>query len=410
MDLRRFRAPATDDASDPVLLEAVRREIGRDGAMTFARFMEIALYDPGRGYYRGAAPRPGRAGDFLTSPEAHPIFGRALAKLAAAVHAALGSPDELVIREHGAGTGALAEPLVTTLLEASGAGGPAARAIRYVVDEIEPARAEAVRSRLASVGTGTAGRVQVVVDDGRPIDGLAIANEVLDALPTHRVVQRGDELREVFVGMDSADALVDVEGRPSTDALAARIAREGIELRDGQRAEIALAVDGWVARAAAGLGNGVLLLIDYGHPAPDLYDPRRRPDGTLATYQRHLVGSEPYRAVGRQDITAHVDLTAVRAAASAAGLAPLGTTTQGPFLAALGAGDLLVAEQSRPGATLQGYLEARSAVVRMIDPAAMGSFRVVAFGAGSLRTAELPGFPPMAAPSGSPGVPSGRRP
>ena len=119
-------------------------------------------------------------------------------------------------------------------------------------------------------------------------------------------------------------AFVDVEADPSTPALAARLADEGVTLADGQRAEICLAVDGWVAAAAAGVGRGVLLLIDYGYPAAELYDPVRRRDGTLRAYLRHRVHDDPYLHVGRQDLTAHVDLTAVERAARAAGLGHLG--------------------------------------------------------------------------------------
>lgn len=384
MDLRRVAVPDQDVASDPALVAAIQAEIRASGPMTFARFMEIALYDEARGYYRGSAAKPGRGGDFLTAPEASPIFGRSIAAFARAVHRAIGTPETLEIREHGAGTGALAAPLVEAVLAA--ADGP--RRIRYRVAEVEPARVEAVRR---AVGDGA--RVEVVADEGEPIDGLAIANEVLDSLPTHRVVIRDGALREVFVGLDDAGAFVDLEGAPSTPDLAARLADEGVELADGQRAEICLALDAWIGQAAAGLRTGVLLLIDYGHPAAELYDPRRRAAGTLATYLGHRVGEDPYRAIGRQDLTAHVDVRAVERAATAAGLEHLGTTTQAPFLSGLGAGELLVAEQTRPGASLQAYLETRSALVRMIDPAAMGGFRVMVFGRGVAPGATVPGLP-----------------
>ncbi|HET9614616.1 MAG TPA: SAM-dependent methyltransferase, partial [Candidatus Limnocylindrales bacterium] len=374
------------------LLEAIRSEIRRDGPMKFARFMELALYDPDHVYYRSADARPGRQGDFLTAPEAHPLFGRALSRVAAAIHDALGSPGDLTIREHGAGTGALAEPLVAALVGPSPDVVRPPRLIRYLVDEIEPSRVDAVRERLALVAATAGVTIDVARDDRRPIDGLAIANEVVDALPVHRVIQRGVALREILVGIDPAGALVEVEAPPSTPALATRLSEEAIVLRDGQVAEICLAVDGWVERAAAGLRDGVLLLIDYGYPAAELYDGTRRAAGTLVTYQGHRAGADPFRAIGRQDLTAHVDITAVEAAAARSGLVELGVTTQGRFLAALGIGDLLVAEQTRPGATLQSYLEARSAVVRMIDPAATGRFRVLAFGAGRLARLALPGF------------------
>ena len=401
MELRPAGPPARDETSDPELLTAIRSEIAEVGPMTFARFMEIALYDPARGYYRGPVARPGRAGDFLTAPEASPIFGRTLARLALAVHAAIGAPDAFAIREHGAGTGALAAPLVGALLGARH--GP--RTIRYLVDEIEPARVAAVReavdAELATAARDTSlrgaaapavGRVAVESDDGRPIVGFVVANEVLDALPTHRVVGRGGAMREVLVDVGPDGSLVDREAEPTTPALANRLAADGVALADGQRAEICLALDGWVERAAAGLGRGALLLIDYGHAAEELYDPRRCAAGTLATYLGHRVGEDPYRAVGRQDITAHVDFSAVERAAAAAGLVPLGVTTQAELLDRLGAGELLVAEQTAAGADLQSYLATRSALVRMIDPAAMGRFRVLAFGRGLAPDTVLPGF------------------
>ena len=360
--------------SDPALVAKIRAEIERDGPVTFARFMSLALYDPEGGYYRSAAARPGRHGDFLTAPEAHPIFGRAIARHAADVWAALGHPDEFTIREFGAGSGALAQPLLKRLAAETP---DLATIVHYRAVEVEPRRHDELRARLAAAGLGD----RLEDDDGGPIVGLVIANEVLDALQTHRVIQRGDQLREVRVGWANG-AFMDVEGEPEDPALRQRLAREGIELADGQRAEVCLAIDEWMDAAAAGLERGLLLLIDYGHAASDLYDPRRRPEGTLAAYLRQQVHDDPYRAVGRQDLTAHVDVTAVEAAADRNGLSHVATTTQSQFLAGLGAGDLLVELQTGPDASLEAYLEARSALVRMIDPAAMGGFRVMAFGRG----------------------------
>jgi SAM-dependent MidA family methyltransferase len=370
--LRRVPPPDLESvAGDAVLVARIRDEIGR-GPITFARFMELALYEPELGYYRAAATRPGRHGDFLTAPEAHPIFGRAIARHVEDVWQALGRPDPFTIREHGAGSGGLAAAILAGLGEDEPA---LAASVRYRPVEIEPRRIDEIQAGLAAAGLGD----RLEADDGVPIDGVVIANEVLDALPTHRVVQRGRSLAEVLVGWEEG-WFVDVEAEPTTVALAARLAAEGIELADGQRAEICLALDDWVVEASAGLANGSLLLIDYGYPASELYDPARRPAGTLAAYLRQRAHDDPYRAVGRQDLTAHVDVTAVERAASAAGLDHLGTTTQGRFLAGLGAGNLLVALQTGPAASLQAYLEARAALVRMIDPSAMGRFRVMVFG------------------------------
>jgi SAM-dependent MidA family methyltransferase len=160
-------------------------------------------------------------------------------------------------------------------------------------------------------------------------------------------------------------------------------------LREGQVAEICLAVEGWVRSAAAGLERGLLLLIDYGHPAATLYDAVRRPRGTLLAYQHHRIADDPFQSVGRQDLTAHVDITAVAAAAARAGLETVGITTQSELLVSLGAGDLLAALQEEAGSTLERYLEARSALMRMLDPAAMGRFRVMLFGRGMPVDARL---------------------
>ncbi len=225
-----------------------------------------------------------------------------------------------------------------------------------------------------------------------PIEGIVIANELLDALPVHRVRQRGTTLREIAVGLDEDEAFVDVEIEPSTPALMRRLSTEGIELVDGQTAEICLDLDAWVADAAAGLARGLLVLIDYGMPATELYDPVRRRDGTLRAYVRHQVHDDPYRSVGRQDLTAHVDVSAVERAAGAAGLDTIGITTQAEALIGLGIETRLRAIQEDPATSMDDYLLVRSALMRLLDPAAMGKFRVMAFGRGFPADPVPPAF------------------
>jgi SAM-dependent MidA family methyltransferase len=223
-----------------------------------------------------------------------------------------------------------------------------------------------------------------------PVIGVVLANEVLDALPVHRVVGRDGTLRELYV--DWADErFLEREGEPSTRRLAERLRAEGIRLADGQRAEISLALEGWIADAAAEVDRGMLLLIDYGYEAGELYS-QRRMAGSLLAYVRHRAHDDPFRNVGRQDLTAHVDLTAVQRAATAAGLEPLGITTQAEFLVGLGIGDMLIAIQSDPSTSLESYLGLRSSVVRLLDPAATGKFAVMGFGRGIAADANLRGF------------------
>ena len=326
-DLRREPRLPMDVGSEPALVERIRAEIEAAGPMTFARFMELALYEPGLGYYRRSRPGPGRAGDFLTAPETHPVFGHALARLVADVWQRLDRPHPFVLREHGAGEGAMAVSILDGL--AADAPDPLAAIVVEPV-EVEAARLEAFARRLEAAGHGARHRP----GSDAPIVGLVLANEVLDALPVHRVVQRGEVLREVLVAW--ADSrFVDHEAEPTTPALQGRLDDEGIALVDGQHAEIALALDPWIESVAAALERGVLLLIDYGHDAADLYGSHRRA-GTLLAYVNHQAHDDRYANVGRQDLTTHVDLTAVDRAARRAGLTPLGRTTQAELLVGLG--------------------------------------------------------------------------
>ena len=396
---------------DPRLVARVADEIRAAGPMTFARFMELALYNPDAGYYTTGAAGPGRHGDFLTAPEGHLIFGWSVARHLESAWESIGRPTAFVIREHGAGSGALAAGILDGLRRS---GSPLLGAVRYQAIDISPPRLDALRERLSGLGLGD----HLEPPDDRPGPGAILANELLDALPVHRVeggpdgdvLERLVTLRDARPGTGPDDAELGspgtegpptgpsaptpfetVLGPPSTPALAARLAAEGIALQPGQPAEICLVLDGWVARAAAPLERGVMLLIDYGHPAAQLYAPDR--GSTLRAYQRHRVHVDPFLAIGRQDLTAHVDLTAVERAAVAAGLEPLGRTTQGQFLADLGAGELLVALQSDPTTTLESYLEARSALMRMLDPRATGAFAVLAYGRGLPAGARLRGMP-----------------
>ena len=383
--IRRDPVPDLDAVGqDDGLVARIHEEIEREGPITFARFMDLALYEPDGGYYRADASRPGRDGDFLTAPEAHPIFGAALARAVADAWVRLGRPETFVLREFGAGTGTLALAILDGLAREQP---DLAARLRYDPIEIEPRRIAAIESRLEA-----AGHRDILVPperSGAPVVGFVLANEVLDALPVQRVVVRNGALREILVGSHH-DAFVDVEAEPTTPDLAKRLADDSVDLAEGQRAEICLALGPWLADAAAGLERGVLVPIDYGYPAAELYDPLRRRDGTLRAYLRHRVHDDPYVHVGRQDLTAHVDVSAVERAAVAAGLDHLGTTTQAEFLVGLGTEDLLQAIQADAATTLEDYLAVRSALMRLLDPGAMGRFRVMAF------ARDWPAGPPLA--------------
>ena len=276
-------------SSEPVLVERLRDEIlaASDERITFARFMERALTEPDLGYYASSTLRPTREGDFLTAPELHPLFGRCIARhLSRVWRGPLGGPPRFVVREWGAGRGTLEASV------RAGLGRDDADLARIL--EWQPVD---VAGRHADPTAGT-------------FEGVVLANEFVDALPVHRVVGRGGGLAELYVTWREG-WFAHVEGPPSTAALAEHLAAEGVTLAEGQLAEVGLAAAAWVGAAVRDLARGQLLVIDYGMDASELYGPRRMA-GTLMTYAGHRAGDDPFAAVGRQDITAHVDLTRAR--------------------------------------------------------------------------------------------------
>ncbi len=306
------------------------------------------------------------------------------------------------MEEHGAGRGRLRDD---TLAGLAADGSPLAGRIAWRALDLPAATAQSREGPEAASGTGSGSPESRRASE--PPD-LVLANEYLDALPVHRLVQAA-ALQEAWVGW--RDGWFDeILAEPSDPALAAHLAADGVVLREGQRAEVCLAAPRWVTDVADRLREGgLLLVIDYGHEAGELYGPHRHA-GSLLTYREQRVGDDPFEAVGETDLTAHVDLTALRRAASDAGLSLVGRTTQARFVAGLGLGDLL-AELGRDRATdLPAYLEARSAVVRLLDPRHLGAFAVLAWcrsgGAPADRatdaapddapSARLPGFEPGA--------------
>ncbi|HTC86361.1 MAG TPA: SAM-dependent methyltransferase, partial [Candidatus Acidoferrum sp.] len=213
-----------------------------------------------------------------------------------------------------------------------------------------------------------------------------------DALPVHRVEWRDGRLQELFVGAGDTDRpFVGVPGEPSTPALAERFATEGVVLAEGQRAEICLELDAWAATLAPAVDPGFAMVIDYGRTAADLYGPSRL-DGTLRAYSGHRAHGDPFVAIGRQDLTAHVDFTAVERALLASGWSTLGMTTQAEFLTGSGLGEILQSHQADPNLSAPGYLAMRASVMRLLDPAALGAFRVLIAGRGVPPATALSGL------------------
>ena len=379
--LRRDPArPLSPPDSDPVLVEQLRSEISATGPITFARFMSVAVGDPGRGYYATTDERATRRGDFLTAPELHPIFGATIARAIEVFWRALGRPATFTLREYGAGSGRLAIDVLAGLAERRS---DLLDAIRYEPIELVPRRVELIHRRLADAGFGDHLVDREVVGGDTPgVAGIALANEFLDALPVHRIEGNAGGIRELFVDWSSADSrFVDAAGPPSTPAIAERLERAGVTLAEGQQAEVCLALDDWADELTAWPARGFGLVIDYGLEAADLYRPDRR-RGTLMAYAGHRAHEDPYVAIGRQDLTSHVDFTAVARAVERAGWRPAGLVGQATFVMANGLQDELERRRSDPALTPEAYLELRSAVARLLDPRALGAFGVLVMSRG----------------------------
>jgi SAM-dependent MidA family methyltransferase len=368
--------PPADRSGELVSLIRAEIDSSQDRRITFARFMERALYEPGLGYYRQAADRPTDAGDFLTAPETHAIFGWTVARRIEAMWAVLGRPRPFSLIEYGAGSGTLALSILdglrrhgsTDLLDS----------IRYEPVESNPHRLDDLREaferdgladRLADIGAPTEGAV--------PVTGVLLANEFLDAIPVHRAVVRGGRLLELFVAWQ--EGFVQVTGEPSTPELLERLAVDGIvpgDLAEGQVLEMCLGLAPWLRGVAARLARGYALIIDYGYDAAELYGPRRLA-GTLLGYRGHRVEENPFADPGLVDLTAHVDFTAVGQLAESLGFRNVSLTTQPEFLVAAGLEDAWRTFQATPNLTPAEYTRARSGIVRMLDPRHMGRFRVL---------------------------------
>ncbi len=357
--------------STPELVELLRDEIARDGRITFARFMELTLAHPVHGYYLSDEARAGFEGDFLTGPETHRIFGNTLARQIAECWDRLGQPAEFVVREEGAGSATLARDLLDGLRDERP---DVLAAMRYDISDVNTERVSAGLDRLRQAGYGDV----VASASDAPVTGVLLANELLDAFPVHRLVNRGGALREIYVAW-SDGWFADVEDDVSDDCLIQPLS--ALTLAEGQRLELSPEAWAWASGVGGKLERGFAILIDYGYPAAQLYDPTQRVEGTLRTYSQHLVGDDPYRRVGKQDLTAHVDFTAIAAAAESGGCDVLGLTSQAYFFAGLGIEELLMRLQTI-GTDLPDYLNARQTIMHLLDPRALGRFHILVVGKG----------------------------
>jgi SAM-dependent MidA family methyltransferase len=375
----------------PGLVAEIVAEIHASGPITFARFMELALYHPRFGYYtresgqeqigedkigpdRAGEDRIGWSGDYYTSSDVHPALSHALARQVRQVDELLGRPDPFTVVEMGAGKGLLARDFLAANAKESA---PFSNRLRYVLVERSPAMKAAQRANLAawSGSPDTSGRVSWLnsLEELEPdtVVGVMLSNELVDALPVHRITIEGGALKEIFVDYEGGrfcERLQPLSTQALSDYLH-RLTQWEITLREGYRTEINLEALAWMTQVARALKRGVVITIDYGHTAQDLYGPDRR-RGTLLCYHHQMAAETPYERVGLQDMTAHVDFTSLATVGEEAGLHVTGFTNQMSFLMGLGVERLI--ESLEPGSA-----EFQS-VVQLLRPEGMGrTFKIL---------------------------------
>lgn len=384
--------------------EIIRDEIRREGPITFARFMELALYHPQLGYYSGGGvgrEPVGWAGDFFTSGDVSPLWGWAIARQLHGMWLALGEPPRFDVIEPGAGRGLLAAAVWRYALALDERW---AAALRYtLVDRAAPdsplrAQREArLAAELAAIpaprdAVRWAADLAEATSDG-PITGCVVSNELVDALPVHRVEARAGRLAEVYVALDPAtEQLVERLDTPSSARVADYLDAYSVPWRaypDGWRAEVCPAAEDWMRVVATSIGEGYALTLDYGASARRLYTRDRR-RGTLMVYTRHQLGERPLARAGQQDLTAHVNFSALARVGGAAGLRVTRYTTQAELLSSLGVREQTeeLAARLFPLADSERHTDRgqadylrraalRNALATLLNPHGLGGFRVL---------------------------------
>jgi SAM-dependent MidA family methyltransferase len=378
--------------SNPALCAAIANHIttSPQQRITFAQFMDLALYHPEYGYYSSDALKIGfKGGDFFTSPTLCTDFGELLAEQFFQMWEILGKPIPFSLVEMGAGQGLLALHILKYHQQHYP---DFFTALEYIIVEKSPTLRQEQQQRLQNFPVRWCNLEKIPPN---AIVGCFFSNELVDAFPVHQFILDTGELREIYVTTDNNEketnapcpmphaqcpSFVEVTGEPSTPQLAKYL--DLVEMNftqsaypDGYRSEINLAAGDWLSIVADRLQHGYVLTIDYGYPASRYYNPRRS-QGTLQCYYHHRFHDNPYINIGRQDITAHVDFTALERWGERCNLKNIGFIQQGLFLMALGLGERIAALSYQKQPLLE-LLQRRDALQQLIDPTGLGGFGVL---------------------------------
>ena len=358
------------------LSDMIRDQIASNGgALPFWRFMELALYAPGLGYYSAGAAKLGPAGDFVTSPELGPLFAECVTDALTPVLRQLGG--DATFMEIGGGSGAFAEAAIERMLALQAM--PARYAILEPSADLRERQQARLRARLAPEIFARMEWLQTPID--ARWNGVVFANEVIDALPTPRFTVIEGEIYEEHVALNAQGGFVRMD-RPADGLLSAAVRHVerkcDTPFNDGYRSEALPQLSYWLQAVAGGLDAGALLFVDYGYPRREYYDPRRE-EGTLRAFHRHRLVDDVFARVGLQDVTASVDFTALAEAGTGAGFEFGGYCSQASFLIGNGLEQRLAEHEGRAADEAARYA-LRQQVKKLTLPGEMGErFQAIGF-------------------------------
>lgn len=310
------------------LAERLRETVQREGPITFHDWMKAALYDPAGGYYRRSdLQRWGREGDYRTSPERSELFAATFARYFAKLYVESQQPDDWTIVECGAGEGRFAAGVLKALSDRFP---DVFAATRYIVYDVSDDALRRARERLA----GFTDRVEFYTDlDLLPaVRGVFFSNELLDAFPVHRVTNGSEGLSELYVTVTPDGNFAWAHGPLSTPRLTDFVREYSLELALGQIIEINLEIDDWFARLRSKIRGGFVITVDYGAESNELYDPQRRPEGTLRGFAGHGFVDDVLAQPGDHDLTTTVNWTHVKRAGERFGFELIDFESQDKFL------------------------------------------------------------------------------
>ncbi len=352
--------------------------VGRKGAITFEQFMEMALYDAEFGYYTSGVVKIGREGDFYTSPYLHPVFGAMIGRQIVEFWELMGKPRDFEVVEMGAGAGYLCKDILDSLKERE----IFASLKFYIIEPVRAVRKEQNRilHDYQSIVTWVSSLGEV-----SGVRGCLLSNELLDAFPVH-LIEMEDELKEVYVGIEE-DHLRESTGPLSDRAITDYLEDFSVKLVRGYRTEVNLRIKAWLGNVAAAVGEGFVLTIDYGYTAREYYSEDRN-RGTLMCYFKHQAVEDPLVNVGQEDITAHVNFSAVKKWGEEAGFETIGFCGQGAYLTSLGIDE----EIKKISSESKDFLFELARIKKLILPQGLGESHQVMIQYKGKRAPKLRGF------------------